>query len=84
MGTNRPTNQPTNRPTNQPTDPQRGRSPVEHRGTFFRPFVRLFVCSFVRASPPQASNPASQASNPASQVSNLASQVSNLASQASN
>merc|ERR1711911_490030 len=61
--------------------PRRGRSPVEHRGTFVRSFVRPSVPP-LEAS--QDSNPASQASNLASQASYLASQASNLASQASN
>ena len=33
--------------------PRRGRSTVEHRGTFVRPFVCLFVCPFV---PPSGSS----------------------------
>ena len=28
--------------------PRRGQSPVEHKGTFVHPFVRLFISSFVR------------------------------------
>ena len=32
--------------------PQRGRSPVEHRGTFVRPSVRSSVRSFIRSFPP--------------------------------
>ena len=59
--------------------PQRGRSPVEHRGTFVCPFVCLFVPPPHQA--PQASN---LASDQASHASNMASQASNMASQASN
>ena len=34
--------------------PRRGRSPVEHRGTFVRPSVSSSVRSSVRSSPPEA------------------------------
>ena len=66
--------------------PRRERSPVEHRGTFVLPFVRLFICSFVPPphQAPQASNLASETSDLASQASNPTSQASNLASQVSN
>ena len=50
--------------------PQRGRSPVEHRGTFVRPSVRSFVC------PPPSSGPSGLKSS----LSGLQSSLSGLKS----
>ena len=56
--------------------PRRGRSPVEHRGTFVRPFVR----SFVRSSPQAFSGLKSALSGLKSASSGLKSALSGLKS----
>ena len=62
--------------------PRRGRSPVEHRGTFVRSSVRPSVRPFVCPPPQALSNQPSQPSNQSCQGLNQPSQASNQASQA--